>query len=217
MVSPESEPKPVESPPIKRFYSDIRIKGELYADLLILTEEYLKRDGAMIEGTLRPEAVNKALPTAKMFELNARTAREQFELIPLRFVAPIVELTRPSNEVADWYKVLADNIMLQTNSLHTNCQCARIRNSLHCENSGECPRNVLRGTLINSIRVPDFSDIDYLVDPDHVFRVTIDKARLATRLGLAEIAYIDTCIGQYKSRFRYAFPEVEEILPQQEE
>jgi hypothetical protein len=214
MRSPESEPAPQELTPVQRFYNTVKYKTGSYVDLLINVDDYLTTEGIMVD-VVRPDTVEAALPTEEMFNLNSRIAIEQFMLLPLKLVAPVIEVTGTTDKIGDWYSYVAKWIQRETKNIHQqSCLDTDHAGSVRCGSSGECPLVVLKNQLNHGVRYPEFRSYDYMVDPEQARHVAVDKARLAARLGLVEVVYSEAQISAFKRRYEEFFPFVEQIQSQ---
>lgn len=161
---------------------------EFMADILTtLLQEYhgIGEDQAqqLLEESRAPLPIEATLHDEDMH----RQGKEMLLLFPLLELSNEVSQTYEPAAAEEWYEQVAAAILERTSDSHTADCTPHSMRPYHasCQHSTGCPRRIVANVLTRQAKEPDFSSLEYTLDPRHQIAMTLSKLNAACTLGLA--------------------------------
>lgn len=196
MNGEEFESAPHELSPISRYYYDLQRVADKYESLLMAAERLLEDDGDY-QGY---ELNQIAYPPLELYETNQRVAWEQFVLLPMKLVAPKLDMMLKVDELRGWYQEAVEDALAVVTGMHgEECVGGGIESRTSvCMFSEECPFVYLANTLRRPINTFEFNTFDYVIDPERARKIATMKIEVACQNHLESATFMESLIDRYE-------------------
>jgi hypothetical protein len=211
MSKGEFDSDPTGLSPLRRYHNDIS-KGLKHGfnkvDIHTTLSKLFLAEG-VLDDNADMEPLFGYIDTILEQKVDVRIQFEQFMLLPLREIAPLIEVTRTPKQIAKWYE---ENLfyLKPFNDNDHDYQCieeSMIDLTDACVNSNECPYVVASRVLTADIYNPDFNNLDYQYDHVRKFRIVMKKLHIAKNDNVFKAAYSEMDEEEYLNRYYRFFPE----------
>lgn len=202
----EDEPTPNDISAIRRYFFDISLGKTEYVDIAMSLEKMFEGEGMLDKGVDR-DFIWRYIDIVESGSYDRRVRTEQYLLLPLRYMASYIEVSRGADETYEWYKESAQYVEKYTENMHS-INCLRLDNKSGqsgCIESTECPIRFVQDALTRDVIEPDFESFSYFLDQKKGRNVTLNKLLLAKQRNYIEaiesVTMMDTYIEKYNEYF----------------
>lgn len=198
-----------EKSPLRLLNNELRREGRTYGDLIIALDSYvqseLKLSDEGTERVIQDMLESGVLPGLDLFEQDRELAIEQLRLAIWRYVMPLAEGMMESDELDAWMPN-AMAVVAPRDGRHLPERCRRTRGvNDSCCAIGNCPVMVVSAYFQQSMITPDFTSMEYVIDPVKARMNTLRRLASATARGIIPPAFATTLELQYQGLCDEAF------------
>lgn len=202
----EDEPNPDDISPLRRYYSDISLDKTNFVDIFISLEKMYVNEG-MIEGEVDSSFIINYINHIEENTHDVRVRKEQYLLLPIRYMGSLIDITRKPEEAYGWYKESVHFVEKYTEDVHSvNCLNGENRiGETGCVESEECPVRFIQTALTREACEPDFESLGYFMDQKRARAVTLNKLLLAKQRNYIAPHESMTILDSFVERFNTHF------------
>ena len=166
-----------------------------YAILSTITGMLRKQFYSYVPGL----ASTMQLPVYDLYQTDKRQAIEQFKLLPLKEFGPTVDEIFPVDDARAWYELTVGQLVSGDEFHGLSCHTMVRRDTpLSCRHSVECPRKILKYTLVGPSLDEDFSELGYIINPERHDQLVEMKLNVAAGMGVEDPLVASAALAQYR-------------------
>jgi hypothetical protein len=200
-----NEPSPEKQfnrSPLEFLDDEFRQPQRTYGDMMMAFDGYiqfeLQVNSTGSQSVMRHMMENGAFPGMDLFAQDYHVGMEQFRAIVWRYFVPLVEGIKSDEELDAWVPNALD-VALPRDGRHIPLQCYRFMQGVpgYCL-LGSCPVKSIESIIEYDMQSPDFSALEYAINPIKARRNHRRRLVVATRRGIFEPEYAAVLEAEYE-------------------
>lgn len=209
MSNPESREFYTERPPLLKLEADLTWV-ESYSSLTMSFHEYLANElemsGKEAGHFISMAIMDKKLPDESLYDADRQSAHNLLRIQFYRSVIPLYESTHSSEELDEWLPGAMRLAVNPDSDEHTPATCFKPSATEEVCARGICSLKAIECDVVASLQYPDFSELEYAIDPNKQAKDTLRRLDSAVQYGIIGHADSTRLSGDYLNRFNMCFP-----------